>query len=145
MYSSLDQFKDGPSEKDWVSTFLGYSKRYQAYLSKKDEERLSKRGKGKANIPMEDLVGEYEDEVYGKAVIEKKDGKLNLRMLPSEDIFTSSLEHWQQNTYRIQFKDKFLPEGFVTFNVNANGEVIDFKIDLPNPDFHFYNLDFKRL
>jgi len=144
MNSSIDEFSAEDSERDWAATYLGFSKRYQAYLEKKKEERTSMRGKGKANIPTKELVGEYEDQVYGKAVIEDHKGELSIKLLPAESIFSSSMEHWQQNTYRIRFKDKFLPDGFVTFEVDANAKVKGFKIDLPNPDFHFHNLDFKK-
>jgi hypothetical protein len=54
------------------------------------------------------------------------------------------MSHWHFDTFRIKFKDPFLPEGFVNFDKNSNGEITGFTIDLPNPDFHFYNLYFKR-
>ncbi len=144
MYSAIDEFTGKESEKDYAQTYLGFSKRYKAYLDKKGDQRSEKRGKGKANIDTEDLVGEYEDIVYGKAIVENRKGKLYLKLLPAEDLFSSEMEHWQQNTYRVKFKDKFLPEGFITFEVDANAEVQGFKIDLPNPDFHFHNLHFKK-
>lgn len=145
MYSSIDEFSYGKSETDWAKTYLSFSRRYETYLDKKVEERLAMRGKSKSNIPESEILGEYEDAVYGSSIIEKKDGKLFVRLLPAEAIFNSTMEHWHQNTYRIKFKDKFLPEGFITFSANANGKVIGYKIDLPNPDFHFYNLDFKKV
>ena len=58
-------------------------------------------------------------------------------------MFISEMSHWHFDTFNIKFNDPFLPEGFVTFNKNLKGEITDFTIDLPNPDFHFYNLKFE--
>lgn len=146
MYKSMDVIDANEDGKDWAAFFLAYKKRYEAYFVKQEKERLGQRNaKLKANIKSEDLIGIYEDKVYGKAEISEVSGKLNFSMLPAKDIFSSKMEHWQQNTYQIKLKDKFLPPGYVTFEVNANGVVQGFKVDLPNPDFHFYNLDFKKI
>jgi len=63
--------------------------------------------------------------------------------LPTKELFTSKMEHWHFDTFRIKFNDPFLPQGIVTFNKNSRGKIIEFTIDLPNPDFHFYNLIFE--
>jgi CubicO group peptidase (beta-lactamase class C family) len=145
MYSSIDYFLGDESETNWAQTYLDFTKRYEIRLAKKKEERYANRNKKlKANIKAEDLIGSYEDVYYGKSEVKKQNGKLVLELTPAKDIFSSEMTHWQQNTYRIKFKDEFLPEGFVTFQANADGEVTNFTIDLPNPDFHFYNLKFER-
>lgn len=145
MYSSFNHFLESENETDWAKTYLDFSNRYEKSLEKKKEERHAARNKKlKANIPQEILAGTYEDEYYGNAVVSNNNGKLILELIPAKDIFTSEMTHWQQNTYRIKFKDEFLPEGFVTFQSNADGEVTHFTIDLPNPDFHFYNLKFEK-
>ncbi len=82
--------------------------------------------------------------MYGPARIELIDNELWLTLLPTKEVFASKMEHWHHDTFRIRFRDEFLPEGFVTFSFDSNGEVIGFKIDLPNPDFHFFNLDFQK-
>ncbi len=145
MHKSIDYIEDRQGE-DWAGMYLGFKKRYEAYLAKQEEDRQEMRNaKLKSNIPKDNLVGQYEDKVYGLSEVKMIDGKLQFSMLPAKGIFTSEMTHWQQNTYQIRFKDKFLPHGYVTFETNANGEVIGLKIDLPNPDFHFHNLDFKKI
>lgn len=145
MYASIDEFMKTESEYPWIPTFLDYKKRYDAYLANREQGRLAKRGKDKANIEESKLLGEYQDRCYGNAKVSKQDGKLLISLLPAAERFTSEMIHWQQNSYQIRFKDHFLPAGYVTFESNANGEVVGFKIDLPNPDFHFHNLEFKKL
>jgi hypothetical protein len=36
------------------------------------------------------------------------------------------------------------PKGFVTFTLDSQGKVDEMKIDVPNPDFNFQELEFKR-
>lgn len=145
MYESIESYL-GIEGNDWPALYLNYTKRYEAYLEGKEKERVAARNpKLKSNIEMADLLGSYEDKVYGKAEVSQVNNQLMLSFLPAKEIFSSKMTHWQQNTYRIQFKDKFLPAGYITFSTNADGEVTGFKVDLPNPDFHFYNLEFIKL
>lgn len=143
MYKSIDEYKGNNSEMDWADTYLGYKKRYETYLDKKVKVRIAARDTSlKSNVVQDKLVGIYTDRVYGDAEVKIEGNKLIFSMIGSKEIFTSEMSHWQQNTYEIKFKDKFLPNGYLTFNVNANGDVVNLKVDLPNPDFHFYKLDF---
>lgn len=144
MYAAIDRFMGSETENEWIPTFLNYKKRYTRYLAGKEQDRKNKRGKAKTNIDADKLLGEYEDRYYGKASVERIDGELQLSLLPAAEQFTSKLTHWQQNSFQVSFKDHFLPPGYVTFESNADGEVVGFKIDLPNPDFHFHNLEFKK-
>jgi CubicO group peptidase (beta-lactamase class C family) len=99
----------------------------------------------KPSMEFEKYAGAYEDKMYGKAEIGFDNNELTLRLLPAEKLFTSKMMHWHYDTFKIKFKDPFLPEGLVIFSINKNGKVESFKIDLPNPDFHFYNYFFKKI
>ncbi len=96
-------------------------------------------------LKLKDYTGIYEDKMYGKAEIILEKGQLQLTLLPSKNLFASTMEHWQNNTFRIEFNDPFLPEGFVTFIIDRSTGVEHFTIDLENPDFHFYKLKFKMV
>ena len=65
--------------------------------------------------------------------------------MPAKSVFTGELEHWHYDTFKVVFKDPFLTYGLITFSFNSAGKVIGFKIDLPSNDFHFWNLDFKKI
>ena len=145
MYQIIDLYKQEPIREDWAELYLNFSKRYQNRLSQEGEERKENRNKKAAtNLTKAQLVGYYSDKIYGEAKIELHNGELIFSMLPAKEIFTSTMKHWHYNTYQIKFKDKFLPEGYLTFSTNSAGEVVGLKIDLPNPDFHFHKLDFVK-
>ncbi|MEE9429579.1 MAG: DUF3471 domain-containing protein [Melioribacteraceae bacterium] len=109
------------------------------------EKRDSLRQKETApSLQLEKYVGVYNDKMYGDAEINFTDNKLTLTLLPTKILFISEMKHWHFDTFRIKFNDDFLPEGFVTFSFDSNANIKSFKIDLPNPDFHFYNLEFEK-
>ena len=89
-------------------------------------------------------AGKYQDKMYGDAEIKISNDELFVSLIPTQKLFNSKLEHWHFDTFKIKFNDPFLPQGFITFHKNSKGEITNFTIDLPNPDFHFYNLDFVK-
>lgn len=128
----------GKDVQDHVALYVPYSKKNII------KNRIKKpSGFGKRWFKNADLVGSYTDEYYGKAEIYVGKKGLTLHLSPT-NTFKSELVWLEGGNYRIRFQDRFLPDGIVTFEANSKGEVKGFKIDLPNPDFHFQNLHFTR-
>ncbi len=135
----------GNDDADWVKD---YKERIDNY-KKRDEENKAKINSSrventKPSLELPKYEGKYNDNSYGEAEVIFNNEKLTLQ-LPAKDVFTSEMEHWHYDTFKIKFTDDFLPEGFVTFSFNSKGEVTGFKIDLPNPDFHFNDLNFVKV
>lgn len=135
----------GNDDADWVKD---YKERIDNY-KKRDEENKAKVNSSrventKPSLELPKYGGKYNDNSYGEAEVIFNNEELTLQ-LPAKDVFTSEMEHWHYDTFKIKFKDDFLPEGFVTFSFNSKGEVTGFKIDLPNPDFHFNDLNFVKV
>lgn len=147
-YRVLDLFlaKDQKRNTDREKIFLEIIEKQEKRKKDQKAEREQKRVRGTTpSLALEKYAGLYEDRVYGKAKIGLEMKKLVLTLLPTKDVFTSPMEHWHYNTFRIRFKDEFLPDGFVTFDMDSDGKITGFTIDLPNPDFHFHHLDFKKI
>lgn len=143
-YTIIDLFIND-SEKDWAALYLERTRQYEDRKEKRKAEREAQRAKNTSpSLDLEGYTGTYEDQMYGPAEVNLTDDALHVTFMPTKEKFTSTMEHWHHDTFRIRFKDEFLPEGFITFHFNSNGEVTGFTIDLPNPDFHFFNLDFKK-
>jgi hypothetical protein len=144
MYSILDSYLGG-EKKDWVETYLGYAKMSKERAEKAKEERMLNRVlKTKPSHSLNAYAGMFEDKMYGPAEVKVQNGQLVLELTPSKKIFTGDLKHWHYDTFEVKFLDPFLPEGYVTFEFDSNGNVSGFKIDLPNNDFNFYNLHFLK-
>lgn len=122
---------------------------YERYISYMENKADRKKRRSETRIegtspsqPLSSYVGVYEDKMYGEATVELKDDHLFLTMLPTKEIFYGQLNHWHYDTFDVQLADEYLPPGLVTFHFGSNGKIEKFTIDLPNPDFHFYNLEF---
>jgi CubicO group peptidase (beta-lactamase class C family) len=146
LYKTVDVFtEDVPDGRDWSGEFLGYKQKGKERDVKAKTDRYNKRVAGtNPSHALPAYVGEYEDVMYGGAKVELKDGALQFEMTPSKKLFNATLEHWHFDTFRFEFQDPFLPEGFLTFESDSDGNITGFTIDLPNPDFHFFNLHFKK-
>lgn len=127
----------GEDKRDWISIYKPYSDEGLV------KNRIELPKNAKQWTSNEDILGVYNDDYYGEARIFLEGSKLVFRMGQGKQ-FVSELIPMGKANYRIRFKDRFLPDGIVTFSTNAKGKVDGFSIDLPNPDFHFYNLAFSK-
>jgi CubicO group peptidase (beta-lactamase class C family) len=133
-------------EFDWIGEYYSIRQLSEANELNSNKKRIESRIQGtKPSLNPEGYTGAYRDKSYGDAEITFNEGKLNLVFLPAKDVFSGELEHWHYDTFKVVFKDEYLTFGLVTFNFNSEGIVTGFKIDLPSGDFHFWNLDFKRI
>lgn len=133
----------GNDTVDWAADYLERVNRYKEQDAERKNEKVENRITG-TNHSLEPAgyTGKYNDNSYGEASIKLVDDVLVIKF-PTEG-FESEMEHWHYDTFKIELDD-FLPSGYVTFNFNSNGEVTGFKIDLPNPDFHFNDLYFEKI
>lgn len=145
-YRILDAFLND-KQRDYGAEFLEYYKRH--LKTQADAEEVRDKERKKRTKPTRKFVADYaglfRDKMYGNARIMENKGKLKLTLLPTKELFTAELEHWQDDTFVFKFKDPFLPRGFLTYQLDDADNIIGFTIDLPNPDFHFDNLEFKKV
>lgn len=135
----------GKESENVIENMTGRYEKYKLMEEKQKETRINSRIPDTSpSLTLEEYAGSYEDAMYGTTLVELKEGKLYVEMLPTKSMFYGVMEHWHYNTFKVEFDDPFLPFALVTFEFDAKGKVSGFKIDLPNNDFHFYNLDFIR-
>jgi len=131
------------SDTDWIAQYLKYTKereeRKKININEKNDQRIQGT---EPSLDLDQYVGIYKDEMYGMAEVSITNNKLHLKLLPAQKLFTADLNHWHYDTFSFKFKDGFLPEGYITFNIDENGKPEYFTIELDNPDFHFYKLKF---
>ena len=133
--------------RDWNADYLARTKAQRAATeagAKKIEE--SRTRNTKPSLPLAAYVGKYTGAMFGDAQVSDENGKLVLRLVPAPN-FVGDLEHWHFDTFRVRWRESVVypfPKGFVTFSIDRQGRVAAMKIDVPNPDFNFDELDFKR-
>ncbi len=100
----------------------------------------------KPSLKISDYAGIYTSQMYGDVTVTEENGKLVLRLKPAPN-FVADLEHWHYDTFQIKWRSSVnynFPRGFVTFTIDKNGKTDELKIDQPNNDFWFYELELKR-
>jgi CubicO group peptidase (beta-lactamase class C family) len=146
-YKIIDTYL-GVTPKDWSSIYL---ERYRESLKKEMQRGIDitkKRANGThAEVKLEDYSGLYEGPMYGDAKVTLQKGKLVLDLLPAP-IFISDLTHLHYDTFVLKLRNtfSFVPHGTgtVQFIRDKQGKVEEMKLDIPNRDFWFTELEFKK-
>lgn len=121
-YQVMDSFI-GEIDRDWNEYFLSnYKKQYnQAQKARKeiDDARIKKT---KPTLLLDDYVGVYKSEAYGKVVVKKQGKNLKIKFWDNSDL-KGDLEHWHYDTFRNSWENKALREDFLQFQLNKKGGV----------------------
>ena len=83
--------------------------------------------------------------MYGDVTVSLEDGGLVLRLLPNPDL-VADLTHLHHDTYLIEWRNTsaWFGVGAATFLLDPFGAVTEMKLDVPNDDFWFQELELKR-
>jgi hypothetical protein len=142
----FDVFLDAP-KRDWNAEALKRAQdgktREAEEIKKVDATRVANT---RPSLALKDYAGTYSGEMYGDVTVTEEDGKLVLRLAPAPN-FVADLEHWHYDTFQIKWRSTVnynFPRGWVTFTLNGQGKTEQLKIDQPNNDFWFYELELKR-
>lgn len=127
---------------------------YTAVKSYRDKNLIKKKESTKQvpdykntqpSLPVTSYAGTYSDIMYGDITISlNKKSQLEVAFSHTP-IFSGELEHWQFDTFLVDWYDPRIPDGFFTFNFNANREIIGITLDQKNLlDVDFSELDIRK-
>jgi CubicO group peptidase (beta-lactamase class C family) len=137
----------GAPKHDWNEDAINQvaaNKKAQADEDKKIDD--ARRTGTKPSLSIPEYAGTYTSPMYGDVIVTEENGKLVLKLGPAPN-FVADLEHWHLDTWQIHWRPTVhynFPRGFVTFTIDKNGKTDQLKIDQPNNDFWFYELDLHR-
>lgn len=141
-YKILDLFLSNENI-DWCHNIfvkIENGKKADADEKIKDEQERIKNTNPSLNL--NDYAGIYNSELYGKAEVTVQNNALVVQFLPAP-LFKGNLKHWHFDTFEINFPNfPSLPSGKANFIINAKAKVESLRIDIPNPDFDFTELNF---
>jgi CubicO group peptidase (beta-lactamase class C family) len=98
------------------------------------------------SIDLAGYVGTYTSQMYGDVNVAVEGDHLVMKLGPAPN-FVADLTHWNYDTFEIHWRPTVhynFPRGFVTFTIDKNGKTDQLKIDQPNNDFWFYEVDLHR-
>lgn len=95
--------------------------------------------------PLADYAKSFQCPLMGEARVSLENDKLVLRIAANPNM-VADLEHLHYDTFVIRWRNKFawFDEGSALFIPNAKGEFIELKLNVPNDDLWFHELQFRR-
>jgi CubicO group peptidase (beta-lactamase class C family) len=143
----FDVFLEVAPKRDWSTERLERVKANKTREDAEDKKIVDARVKEtKPSLSLAGYAGTFGGEMFGDATVTEENGKLVLRLLPSPN-FVADLEHWHYDTFLIKWRPTVaynFPRGFVNFMIDKTGKATELKVEQPNNDFWFYELEFKR-
>ncbi len=143
VYHIVDYYLAAP-QNDWIAAFK--DQRAQTLKRASDAEKLQNQARATnshPSLPLAQYAGDFQDAWYGKARITNENGKLTLSMTRTPAM-VGDLEHWQYNTFKAVFRDKTIPDAFVTFTLTPDGTISEMKM-IPTNDLADFSFDYQDL
>ena len=104
------------------------------YIQEKIESsnNISRITNTNSSFEIKDYTGKYSDKMYGDIWIKKiNEQELEITFSHSK-VFSGKLKHWHFDTFKIDWYDIRVPDGFLTFNFNSKREILGFSLDQEN-------------
>ncbi|NNE03203.1 MAG: serine hydrolase, partial [Eudoraea sp.] len=110
--------------KEWRGNYINEQK--------ESSKNVMKIANTEPSLAINEYAGKYADKMYGDILINKiNDGELEISFSHTK-IFRGKLKHWHFDTFKIDWHDIRVPDGFLTFNFNFKREIVGFSIDQEN-------------
>lgn len=144
-YTILDAYLGG-GDTDWTAYYRERAERARERTAERRAEFAAERVEGTdPSLPLANYTGTYGGPMYGEAVVTSEGGVLVVSFLPNPDL-VGDLTHHHFDTFVIEWRRTFawFDEGTVQFILDPSGDVLEMKIDVPNEDLWFYELEFRK-
>jgi len=126
LYKAIDMWL-GTGTRDWSTDLRAIYARMQAEGDSAMARLEAQRIRGtKPSLPLDQYTGTYVDSLYGKAVVTLENGALRFRTSSKQ---AGSMEHWQYDTFRVNWDAAWRGNVLVTFVVGADGTPSEVRMD----------------
>ena len=135
-YELLDHYL-GFEPRDWVAAFTEWNRaRLAGGLAALDAAGAQVRKASKPSLPASGYAGTYADAWYGPIAITDRGGTLRIdfRQTPG---MQGTLSHWQYDTFRADFDDASIEPAYVSFALDAEGQVAQVRMKAVSPTADF--------
>jgi len=148
LYHILDYYFGAP-QTDWITAYE--TARVDKLKRAKDAEKKQTDARVANSHPSLDIAryaADYSDPWYGNVRVKLENGKLVLYMTHTPTM-VADLQHWQFDTFKALFRDRTVPDAFVTFAINSEGKIDSVKMaavsDLADFSFDYQDLHLKPI
>jgi hypothetical protein len=137
MFELLDHYLGQPAN-DWPAKFRTFKQQRVAEALSTYKAAAAKPAHIGPSLPLARYAGTYADPWYGQIEIAQVKGRLSIDF-KSTPRMAGALEHWQYDSFVTRFDDKAIEPAYVTFGLNADGQVerVTMKPVSPIADFSY--------
>ena len=122
VYHVVDHYLGLPAT-DWIAAFGASRKETLARAEEAERKQVrSRMAESKPSLELKRYAGIYADPWYGKVNIRLDDNRLVLGMSRTPAM-VGDLSHWQYDTFLVRWRDKTIPDAFLTFALDEKGGV----------------------
>lgn len=142
----IDRFLKAP-KKDWSEEGFRNFRQGRAEFENRIKRATTKLVEnGQPSHSLESYVGKYRCPMYGDAEVRLIDGELHLYLLPYPELH-GKLELMHYDTFAIRWNQTYawFDSGSAHFVFDAQARAEQLRLDVPNDDLWFYELQLKRL
>ncbi|MGI9040397.1 MAG: serine hydrolase [Gemmatimonadales bacterium] len=139
----LDHYLGVPPT-NWVARMAEFVRAREAEAREIERKAAgSRRRDSRPSLPLARYAARYSDQMYGDVTIVQQNGRLVLRFSHSPAL-TGDLEHWQYDTFVARWRQRNIPDAYVTFALGPDGSIETMKMAAVSPlaDFSY---DFQDL
>jgi CubicO group peptidase (beta-lactamase class C family) len=146
VYQAIDGFLKVPAEDRSQEGLDQFRSSRQAFDERIRKATLPVKHADAPSHPLESYVGKFRCSMYGDAQTTLHDGKLQLQLLAYPEL-KADLELMHYDTFAIRWHKTFawFESGSAHFVFDAQGNAESIRLDVPNDDLWFYELNLKRL
>jgi hypothetical protein len=135
-YRVLDAFLGAPAT-DWIPAFKEAARLGAEQTRAVEAAHTAARvATSKPSLRLAAYAGRYRDAWYGEAAIEASGDHLVMRFSRSPSL-TGTLEHWHYDTFVARWRDRTVPDAFVTFALRPDGAIDQVKMEAFSPAADF--------
>ncbi|AMV32658.1 Penicillin-binding protein 4* [Pirellula sp. SH-Sr6A] len=145
-YRAVDMALGAP-DRDWSEENLKrYSDSRKEFYDRIREVVTPKVPNTNPSHPLEAYSGVFRCPLLGDAKVTVESEHLVLQIQANPNM-VADLEPIHYDTFRIKWRNKFAwyDDGAILFIPNATGELVELKLDVPNDDLWFHELQFRRV
>jgi CubicO group peptidase (beta-lactamase class C family) len=138
----LDAYLGAP-ERDWSGPMLNGWTNARTQFEARQDRFMEERVEGtEPSLDLSGYEGRYGGDMYGDGTVTLEDGGLVLRLLPNPGL-VADLTHIHHDTFLIEWRNTFawFGVGAATFVLDPYGDVTEVKLDVPNDDLWFHELE----
>jgi CubicO group peptidase (beta-lactamase class C family) len=143
----LDAFLGADEAVGWSAVLLAREREAIAREAGRRAEAVRQTLSGTTpSLALEAYARTYGSALYGDAHVSLENGRLVLRLVPAPEL-VADLEHLQQDTFVIRWRRPFpwFDEGTARFVLSGEGVIEQLRLDVPNEDFWFEELELRPL